>query len=625
MFESIKRNLAVAATSLALIQGAETDLLAKDTAPKPDRNRSTATQDARRVSSVVRQEPPAVYTVKSGDSLSVIASRFGLNQYKLTDWVERTTGQTPKNLQVGLVLRLADFIQDSNGIAISSTYTVKSGETLGGIVGRINRLLKDKISVEDIRFFNSDIVKNSNQIDKGIVLKIPKTHSFDEINKQIITKFSPAEQLGVRQLMAKGVIYQKVLVDLFSSAEFSALQLEEQKQFVHLLSESKVSPLAVEGLIHRSINGSPAILSRDWQGKTALANLVEFANLKSINPVILATKSEALASILMSFTAGTLDQGAYGTCTAVSCLKKIMAEYPAAVTNLMLQFATKGSAEVGTAKLIAPADLSALKGGGLTPVIATLAPAIMALQPGMYSCSSDTTEILNSDGTITKKRGMAYGNGLDTFLGQITGKEYDSWEFYEMRPEDSRGFFDNNPALFTGALVALRWREYTQAEKEASFKETGKQYEYGAHSVYLHKVDQDGRVQFLNSHNAGNLPIDRKFRIKNGYFDMKYHGDGIWSMSREDFHANLLSGLLPTGRNYFDRTTNLHVFSFNTDGLARDQELSTAAKIVGVGAVVLIAMAGFFMFGQENVRSRSTSAVRNRAGRSREFSEDTSE
>ncbi len=253
MFESIKRNLAVATTALALIQGSEGDLHAKQSAPKDNRNNTT--QDVRRVSSTTRQDPPALYTVKPGDTLSEIATRFSLNQRKLIDWVERTTGQTPKSLQVGLALKLSDFIQESNGITISSTYTVKSGETLSGIVAKINKQLKEKISVDDVRFFNSDIVKSSHQIEKGTILKIPKTHSFDEINKQIVGKFSSAEQLGLRKLMSKGVVYQKVLVDLFSSAEFSELQLEEQKQFVRLLSESNVSALAVEGLIHRSING----------------------------------------------------------------------------------------------------------------------------------------------------------------------------------------------------------------------------------------------------------------------------------------------------------------------------------------------------------------------------------
>lgn len=102
------------------------------------------------------------YTVQSGDTLSVIASRSGVSVDHLAKW----NGIKNKNLiQVGQVLKLKAPVAAVK--TNSKTYTVKSGDTLSGIAA------KNGTTVAVLQSLNN--IKNANLIYIGQVLKLSGT------------------------------------------------------------------------------------------------------------------------------------------------------------------------------------------------------------------------------------------------------------------------------------------------------------------------------------------------------------------------------------------------------------------------------------------------------------------
>jgi len=96
------------------------------------------------------------YTVKSGDSLWSIASRYGTTVSELM----RINNLTSSNLQIGQVLRLRENITQND----TNTYTVKSGDSLWSIANRYGT------TVDTLRTLNN---LTSNVLMIGQVLKVP--------------------------------------------------------------------------------------------------------------------------------------------------------------------------------------------------------------------------------------------------------------------------------------------------------------------------------------------------------------------------------------------------------------------------------------------------------------------
>ena len=110
--------------------------------------------------------PTGTYTVKSGDTLSGIATRHGVTVNQLKQW----NGLTSNNIKVGQKLKLNSTSSTAAPAASSSgdytTYTVKSGDSFYSIAKNYSG-----VSAQDIMNFNG---MSSSNIKPGMKIKIPK-------------------------------------------------------------------------------------------------------------------------------------------------------------------------------------------------------------------------------------------------------------------------------------------------------------------------------------------------------------------------------------------------------------------------------------------------------------------
>lgn len=101
------------------------------------------------------------YTVKSGDTLYKIANQFGLSVNELKSINNLSTN----NLSIGQVLKVKkDTSNDNTTNDKSSTYTVKSGDTLYSISKKLN------VSIDEIKRANN---LTNNLLTVGQILQIP--------------------------------------------------------------------------------------------------------------------------------------------------------------------------------------------------------------------------------------------------------------------------------------------------------------------------------------------------------------------------------------------------------------------------------------------------------------------
>lgn len=103
----------------------------------------------------------SVYTVKNGDTLYSIAGRYGIT----VDSLKTANNLTSNNLKIGQKLTIPSSTTDPTG---STTYTVKSGDTLYGIASKYG------VSVEDIKRLNG---LSNNLLQIGQKLTIPSGSS----------------------------------------------------------------------------------------------------------------------------------------------------------------------------------------------------------------------------------------------------------------------------------------------------------------------------------------------------------------------------------------------------------------------------------------------------------------
>lgn len=111
--------------------------------------------------------PTGIYTVKSGDTLSGIATRHGVTVAQLKQW----NNLTSNNIKIGQKLKVnssssSSSAPSSSGSGDYTTYTVKSGDSFYSIAKNY-----PGVSAQDIMNFNG---LSSSKIKPGMKIKIPK-------------------------------------------------------------------------------------------------------------------------------------------------------------------------------------------------------------------------------------------------------------------------------------------------------------------------------------------------------------------------------------------------------------------------------------------------------------------
>ena len=129
---------------------------------------SASTSSSSAASGSQSPAPTGTYTVKSGDTLSGIATRHGVTVAQLKQW----NNLTSNNIKIGQKLKLNSSSSASSSQSTSSaageytTYTVKSGDSFYGIAKNY-----PGVSAQDIMNFNG---LSSSNIKPGMTIKIPK-------------------------------------------------------------------------------------------------------------------------------------------------------------------------------------------------------------------------------------------------------------------------------------------------------------------------------------------------------------------------------------------------------------------------------------------------------------------
>lgn len=108
-------------------------------------NGETTSQTSQNASKRVKNAN-GTYTVKSGDTLGEIAADFGVNYLDLAKW---NNISNPNIISVGQVLKFSSG-STSDSTQSSTTYTVKNGDTLSGIASKYNTTVQALCSLNNI-------------------------------------------------------------------------------------------------------------------------------------------------------------------------------------------------------------------------------------------------------------------------------------------------------------------------------------------------------------------------------------------------------------------------------------------------------------------------------------------
>jgi membrane-bound lytic murein transglycosylase D len=132
----------------------------------PSNSTSSVSTSATTTTSSQSSAPTGTYTVKSGDTLSGIATKHGVTVAQLKQW----NNLTSNNIKIGQKLKLNSSSSSAASASAPTgdytTYTVKSGDSFYGIAKNY-----PGVSAQDIMDFNG---LSSSKISPGMKIKIPK-------------------------------------------------------------------------------------------------------------------------------------------------------------------------------------------------------------------------------------------------------------------------------------------------------------------------------------------------------------------------------------------------------------------------------------------------------------------
>lgn len=132
----------------------------------PSSSSSSVATSTTAASSSQSTAPSGTYTVKSGDTLSGIATKHGVTVAQLKQW----NNLTSNNIKIGQKLKLNSSSSSAASASAPAgdytTYTVKSGDSFYGIAKNY-----PGVSAQDIMDFNG---LSSSKIKPGMKIKIPK-------------------------------------------------------------------------------------------------------------------------------------------------------------------------------------------------------------------------------------------------------------------------------------------------------------------------------------------------------------------------------------------------------------------------------------------------------------------
>ncbi|MCP9314008.1 LysM peptidoglycan-binding domain-containing protein [Liquorilactobacillus nagelii] len=248
---------------------------------------SQSTTNSSSSSTSTTSSSTGTYTVKSGDSLSSIASGHGTT---VSNLVSLNSISNPNVIYVGQVLKLSanststssNKTSSSSTTAASGTYTVKSGDSLSGIASSHGTTVSSLASLNNI--------SNTNLIYVGQVLKLSANSTSTSSNKTSSSSTTAAS--GTYTVKSGDTLYGiaannntsvSSLVSLNSITDPDNIYVGQVLKLSSSSSSSKVTTTTSSSSTKTS--GSYTIKSGDTLYQIAIANGLSVSQLASLNNI----------------------------------------------------------------------------------------------------------------------------------------------------------------------------------------------------------------------------------------------------------------------------------------------------------------------------------------------------
>jgi lysozyme len=248
---------------------------------------SQSTTNSSSSSTSTTSSSTGTYTVKSGDSLSSIASGHGTT---VSNLVSLNSISNPNVIYVGQVLKLSanststssNKTSSSSTTAASGTYTVKSGDSLSGIASSHGTTVSSLASLNNI--------SNTNLIYVGQVLKLSANSTSTSSNKTSSSSITAAS--GTYTVKSGDTLYGiaannntsvSSLVSLNSITDPDNIYVGQVLKLSSSSSSSKVTTTTSSSSTKTS--GSYTIKSGDTLYQIAIANGLSVSQLASLNNI----------------------------------------------------------------------------------------------------------------------------------------------------------------------------------------------------------------------------------------------------------------------------------------------------------------------------------------------------